>query len=283
MKTQKIFSRILDVLILLVFMLFFASAGFQDKSTSGWYQQFFPNLNGNTIQDNTFLDSLTGFAVTTTTSSLSYILKTTNGGDNWIINYTSNTTWGFRRIISIDSNTIFAVRSYTEILKTTNKGSTWEIIPLNIFCDDISILNKDTMLVVSSSGFDGGVYRTTNGGYNWQAMGQTGGSGQPSTIYMYNIDMGFCLGGQMRKTTNGGVNWFAIIGETYTSIMFVDSLTGWKVTDSIKKTTNGGINWVTQKTPIFSSYFSNNTSFSILNKDTVWMVGAEKYGRPPVI
>jgi len=268
--------------LLILSLLFFATAFQSDKLiTQGWYQQFLPNLNGGSIIDITFLDSLTGFAVTSTVSSQSYILQTTNGGDNWVINYNSSSTWSFRRIISIDSNTIFAVRSYTEILKTTNKGATWDVIPLNIFCDNISIINKDTMLVVSSSGFDGGVYRTTNGGYNWQAMGQTGGSGQPSTIYMYNKDMGFCLGGQMRKTTNGGVNWFAILGESYGAIVFVDSLTGWKVWDSIKKTTNGGLNWYAQQTPNISIGFGNS-SFAAINKDTVWMVGAMKYNRPPV-
>ena len=89
MKSTKVISRIIDVLILSVIAMYLISAGFRDSRTSGWYQQWFPNLNGSTIKDITFLDSLTGFAVTTTNSSLqAYILKTTNGGDNWNIVHT---------------------------------------------------------------------------------------------------------------------------------------------------------------------------------------------------
>jgi len=285
MKSQNTFSRVLDGLILVSLLLFFSSAGFQDKSTSGWYQQYFPNLNGSSIQSITFLDSLTGYAATNPgTSIYSYILKTTNGGDNWIINYTYNsgTNIRFTAIQFANDSIGYAATNFFTFFKTTNAGLNWIQLSTPDGAEGMAVINKDTVLVVTSDGFAGGVYRTTNGGYNWQAMGPTGGNGQPSTIYMYNKDMGFCLGGQMRKTTNGGVNWFAIPGETYSSIMFVDSLTGWKVYDSLKKTTNGGINWVTQRTPTFSSYFSNSTSFSILNKDTVWMVGARNFGRPPV-
>ena len=70
MKSKKTFSRVLDRLILASILLFFASAGFQDKSISGWYRQYITNLNGSTIKDMTFLDSLTGFAVTNSNSLL---------------------------------------------------------------------------------------------------------------------------------------------------------------------------------------------------------------------
>ena len=77
--------------LLILSLLFFATAFQSDKLlTSGWYQQYFPNLNGSTIKDMTFLDSLTGFAVTNTQYIIvqAYILKTTNGGDNWYNIYT---------------------------------------------------------------------------------------------------------------------------------------------------------------------------------------------------
>ena len=96
MKLQKYISKVLDILITLILLLFFASFGFKDSRSSGWYQQWFPNLNGSTITSMTFLDSLTGFAVTSTNSSIqSYIIKTTNGGDNWFTQ-TSNTSNDFR-------------------------------------------------------------------------------------------------------------------------------------------------------------------------------------------
>ncbi|HEY5534071.1 MAG TPA: hypothetical protein VIL99_03905, partial [Ignavibacteria bacterium] len=85
-------------------LLFLATTFHTENRSSGWYQQFFPNLNGSTITSMTFLDSLTGFAVTNSNSLLQqYILKTTNGGDNWLINYnfnTPNSNWSFVKIAS---------------------------------------------------------------------------------------------------------------------------------------------------------------------------------------
>ena len=277
MKTKNIISRVLDVMILAAFVLFLSSAGFQDRLIQGWYQQWLPDLNGSTIKDITFLDSLTGFAVTTTNSSQSYILRTTNGGDNWEINYTSNSSWSFIRIISFDSNTVYAVKSYTEIFKTTNRGNNWDTGPLSIFCFDISIINRDTMLAVNSSGFDGGVYRTTNGGINWTRIWTNGSSGNPDKIYMYDKNLGFASTESIYstifyRTTNGGYNWSNLNDSTFTGIQFLDTLTGWKQTVSgVKKTTDGGLTWVRQTTPVF--FDERYLDLTLINKDTIWYVG----------
>jgi photosystem II stability/assembly factor-like uncharacterized protein len=281
MKPHKFFYKLLDILTVLCLLIFFASFGFKDSRSSGWYQQWFPNMNGSSIASLTFLDSLTGYAVTSTNSSVqAYILKTTNGGDNWSIIYTyvpPSVNSGFKKIQFTNSNIGYASTNYLEFFKTTNGGINWINLTNNVFSDDdMAVINVDTILAVSSSGFDGGVYRTTNGGLNWQALGQVGGTGQPYRIYMYNKDMGFCLGNQFRKTTNGGVNWFAVTGGAFLGIQFIDSLLGWKCNGDIKKTTDGGINWVAQQLPnIYHSY--NGMNLQIINRDTVWMIGNENY------
>jgi len=280
----KFFSKILHILVLIVLLFFLPSAGFRDGRTSGWYQQFFPNLNGSTITSMTFLDSLTGFAVTNTNSSIqSYILKTTNGGDNWVINYTYNsgTNIRFTKIQFADNNIGYASTNFFDFFKTTNAGLNWMQLSNPDGAEDMVVINQDTVLVVTSDGFAGGVYRTTNGGYNWQTLGPVGGSGQPYRIYMYDKNMGFTMGSQMKKTTNGGVDWLAIPGESFTDIQFTDSLTGWKTNLGIKKTTDGGLNWLTQQLPNISSSY-NNPGLCVLNKDTVWMVGARLFSRAPV-
>ncbi|MFA7359710.1 MAG: T9SS type A sorting domain-containing protein [Candidatus Kapaibacterium sp.] len=289
MKHQKTLSRILDGLILLVFILFFSSAGFQDRNTSGWYQQWFPNLNGSTIQDITFLDSLTGFAVTTPDASdIGYILKTSNGGDNWFTVHTyppPNGNVGFTRIKFATDSIGYASTDYLHFFKTTNAGLNWNNIsepPWGLA--DMSVVNKDTILSVSSSGFGGGVFRSINGGLNWQYIWNNSPNGNPDHIYMFDKNLGFTQDGSnyMRRTTNGGFNWDLVSGEFYGAIQFFDGNTGWKIYDSLKKTTNGGINWFTQKTPNISYSFSYPLGFSVLNKDTVWMVGARKWQKPPV-
>ena len=276
-----LFSKTLTFLTVLCLLVFFASFGFKDSRTSGWYQQWFPNMNGSTITSMTFLDSLTGYAVTSTNSSVqAYILKTTNGGDNWNIIYTyvpPSTNSGFRKIQFANSNTGFASTNYTNFFKTTNAGLNWIDLSSVIFSDDdMAVINADTILAVSSSGLDGGVFRSTNGGLNWQALGPTGGSGQPNIIYMFNKDIGFSddnsVGSRMKKTTNGGVNWTLLApNESFADIKLIDSLTGWKCSGDIKKTTDGGINWNLQQLP---QLFSNNMiNLSISNINKQWGVG----------
>jgi len=287
MKLSKYISKILDILIAVVMLLFFASFGFRDGRTSGWYQQWFPNMNGSTITSMTFLDSLTGYGVTSINpDTLCYILKTTNGGDNWIIKYSYKPPYSnisFNKIQFVDNNTGYASAEYTSLFKTSNGGDNWSTIYTGLYPQDMAVINKDTILLVYSSILSGGVYRSINGGLSWQALGPVGGSGQPYSIYMFNKDIGFNLGSSgMKKTTNGGLNWFVIPNETYSGIKFIDTLTGWKCWDSIKKTTNGGLNWFAQRTPSISLNFAPYSSFSINNRDTIWMVGARNFSHIPI-
>ena len=284
MKLQKYISKLLDVLIAFVLLVFFSSYGFNDSRNQGWYVQTFPNLNGSTITSMTFLDSLTGFAVTNSNSLLQeYILKTTNGGDNWIINYTFNTpnsNWSFVKIGFINSNTGFAF-SWAEMFKTTNGGSNWNMVINNLYPNDIAIINKDTILAVKNSGLDGGVYQTTDGGYSFARIWGNSGTGMPYSIYMYDKYLGFQLYSgptsyDMRRTSDGGFTWTNITGEQYVCIQMLDSLTGWKGYAGIKKTTDGGLTWISQQVPIFT--YNSIRSISILNKDTVWAVGPHFYG-----
>ena len=277
MKLQKTLSRILDGLLLLVFILFFSSAGFQDRNTSGWYQQWFPNLNGSSITSITFLDSLTGFAISNTNSSIeSYILRTNNGGDNWNIIFTyfpPSINSGLTKIKFATDSIGYAATNYLEFYKTTNKGENWLYIstpPPPV--EDMSVVNKDTIFIVSSSGLAGGVYRSTNGGVNWSPLGQVGGNGQPSRIYMFDKNLGFTMSSSyMRRTTNGGFNWTIIPSESFTEIQFVDSQTGWRTFNGIKKSTDGGVTWLEQQVP--PMHYTDYKGISILNKDTIWVSG----------
>lgn len=275
-KTTDIFTSILFYAGIIIF---FSAYNFQDNPPpSGWYQQWLPDLNGSTIKSMAFIDSLTGFAVTTINSlAEAYILKTTNGGDNWFKNYTYTppyTNWYFVKISFVNSNTGYAF-GWEEMFKTTNCGENWSISIHNLYAEDYAVVNKDTMLAVSSSGFGGGVFRTTNGGISWQNIWNVGiGSGNPSRIYMYDKNMGFSCGDNayFRKTTNGGFNWTHISDTTsFYVIEFIDSLTGYSLSGNIKKSTDGGLTWYRQQPPAVTDLMY--TGLSLVNKDTVWFVG----------
>jgi hypothetical protein len=65
--------------------------------TGNWYQQFMPNIGNRQITDIFFIDSLTGWSVTNATNQnndTAFVLKTTNSGDNWTIQYRKSQTGG---------------------------------------------------------------------------------------------------------------------------------------------------------------------------------------------
>lgn len=287
MKIQNSINKILDILFILSIAIFFSSFGFTDSRTSSWYRQYLPNVNGCTFLGFTYIDSLVGFAVTTKNSSgYAYIMKTTDGGDNWTIKqtyYKPNSTTAFNGLQFVDNNVGYASINDSLFYKTTDSGENWFILNNHLYPDAIFAINKDTVFgVIYSGGSLGGVFRSINGGFNFQQIWTIpgGGSGNPSSIYMFDKNLGFTTNTMdvMRRTTDGGFNWTIIPNEKYAAIKFIDSLTGWKSYVGIKKTTDGGITWISQSTPPAIDYYYS--TFSVLNKDTVWFVGAEKNPAP---
>ena len=280
MKPQTTHTRVFKGMIVLFVMLFLSAAGFQDKMTSSWTLQVLPNLNGAQISDVTFTDSLTGYFVTNNTNGTAFLNKTTNGGDNWVLNKTS--IYSFTRIIFLDKYVGFT-NSFNTLFKTTNSGANWDSIPLpGIYGDDLFVLNKDTLWLAMGEGLTGGVYRSTNGGLNWTNQFYQFNR-NPDKIYMVNKNLGFIrrgetpFGSYIGRTTNGGANW-SIQNEdsTFSQIKFIDTLTGWMTNINIKKTTDGGITWFVQNLPTVAGSIYNVRamgSFSLINKDTLYGVG----------
>ena len=214
-----------------------------------------------------FLDSLTGFIVTgaDTVGNTNYILETTNGGDNWIINLSALTK--FHKIQFINDSTGYAMGALS-FYKTTNRGGNWNTTGLPGYPVDMFVLNSDTIFIADDQSVIGGLWRTTNGGTSWTQLVNFG-SCNPEKIYFFNKNIGFIVRcSNTYKTTDGGFNWSVISGGSFIDIKFIDSLTGYKTSGDIKKTTDGGMNWVTQQFPNIS--FIGMNRFSIINKDTIW-------------
>jgi len=241
---------------------------------SGWYQQNMPDtVIGRQLSDVAFVDSLTGFAVTSLSGSLpAFILKTTNGGDNWFISGTNDDNYS--RILFFNKDTGI-VSTFMKFYITTNQGLNWIIqnTPDPIILQDFYAFNLDTIWTVSADWLTGGVYRTTNGGQNWSLIWNYPGE-NPTKIYMYNARIGFICNdvNHLYKTTDGGFNWTFMNGGGFGDIYFLDSLTGYKCEPVVKKTTDGGMSWENQVIPNTgapNSFFE----FSFINKDTIWGVG----------
>jgi len=239
-----------------------------------WYQQFMPNIGGRQITDITFQDSLIGYSVAWQSSDTSYILKTTNGGNDWQIIYRN--FYQMKQLQFLNINTGYACGAF--LYKTSNGGINWvQVNAPAISPQELYVLNEDTIWLVQNDFFIGGVFRTTNGGSNWVQQLNVNGN-NPDHIYMYNRNIGFVsqasVGGRLYKTTNSGVNWTLLAGDYFTDMYFADSLTGWKCSGLMKKTTDGGLSWLIQELPTGPNIFiSVVRKFSNLNRDTIWAVG----------
>ena len=293
MKKLFTINNLTSLLFYFAILVFIIGFNFRDAPPpSGWYQQFMPNLGGRQISDIFFLDSLTGWAVTpfVTQNDTTYVLKTTNGGDNWFIQFTGTGQFvGRNRIYFINTNTGFTCgndhfNGSTKITKTTNGGYNWFSLndPTTAVFNDMSILNEDTMWLVSNSSFStGGVFFTSNGGQSWTQQ-FSGGTQNPNHIYMFNRNIGFITNSsaglkQIYTTSNSGQNWTLLNNnESFTDIYFIDSLTGFRSYGTMKKTTDGGFNWQSQIMPHGGNIITSTVKkFSSVNRDTLWSNGGE--------
>jgi photosystem II stability/assembly factor-like uncharacterized protein len=256
------------------------------------------NLNtgtsGNCFYSMYFIDADTGYAVGGFYSGTyhSTILKTTNGGTNWI-QQTSGINNLLYSVYFTDANTGYTVGGSGTILKTTNGGSNWTAQTSGIV-DLYSVY-----FPISNTGYAvGGYYnnstilKTTDGGTNW-AQQTSGVTNCLKSVYFTDVNMGYTVGdsGKILKTTNGGANWTIQNSGTnwdLSSTFFINNSTGFAVGGKylwnppnpyefrlIAKTTDGGINWSSQTTTalsrfLYSVYFTDlNTGYAVGNVGTV--------------
>jgi photosystem II stability/assembly factor-like uncharacterized protein len=278
---SKLFEIFTTLLFYTSLLLFFVAFNFRDNP-GGWQLQNITNFKGQSISDVIFLDSLTGIFVTNDNIAYdtSYIFKTTNGGNNWMIKFVH--PGGFNRISFIDSLVGYACGGTNtgtpQLYKTTNRGENWSLTnsPSTNFWNDMYILNKDTMWLVDRDGLLGGIFRTTDGGVSWILQNSL----KPDKIYMVNKNLGFIrrgdapFGSYIGRTTNGGFNWTlnTNVDTTFSDMYFLDSLTGYKCDLNIQKTTDGGLTWTWQVLPHLN-YANIMSRFSFINKDTIFGVG----------
>ena len=221
-----------------------------------------------------FVDGQTGYV--TSDEALSNgsvkILKTTNGGLDWIRLSTPGSILGFSSVCFVDALHGCVSGYYTNggggfILETSDGGMTWHVsqFPTAGGVSDIHFSSPSTGYAVSSEK----IYKTTNGGLNWVLLATA-----PDTVslegvrFADNSATGIVYGKKtswdtlstvpfVGRTTNGGADWSYIVLSGFAQR---SSLIGGKlITDSIGylcggsdlageavmlHTTNGGVTFV---------------------------------------
>ena len=197
------------------------------------------------------------------------ILKTINGGSNWV-QQSTNTSKNLIKIQFLDTDIGFAVGDYGTILKTVDGGQNWNSLSggnTKLLYDVEFPVNSTTGYV---SGESGNLARTTDGGSTWNSIGSFSKDIMAMCFPIDNL-VGYVATKYERiyKTTDGGINWeLKHDGNSPASYMYdilfpFDSQTGYALSSNggvnnskILKTTDSGNSWTITNAGTTSDLYS---------------------------
>lgn len=237
-----------NIIFGLVLTVIFAMTG-SLTAQNGWY----PLQSGtqNILKSVYFIDHNTGYM-----SGNGIILKTLNGGTNWLVISTafSGSSIYFNNVFTgyVCEGTVF---------KTTDGGVSWQDQNLSALLA-VNFADNNTGYAV---GYNSKIVKTTNGGSTWELQFISMYGNKLNSVYFINPNTGFISGGKMSepysgviyKTINGGNSWYEVSPSTadidFRSIEFPTATTGYVVggyaygsSGVIYKTTNSGETWIQQ-------------------------------------
>lgn len=262
------------------------SSGTVIKTTDAgatWVTQVTPNSTALFAMD--FVDVNTGYA----SGNLAFVFKTTDGGANWTLATTMPGGYAVFGMHFINADTGIATNMLSEALKTTDGGQTWSVQSLDDeyypYLRSVYFVDENTGYIAGGEDefiYAGYIYKTTNGGDNWERQLLSMGS-YFFDIYFTSANNGMAVGesGEIFKTTNGGVNWVPLKSAATTSslnaVHFPTPDTGYAVAwGEVIKTTNAGQNWIalTHPNPNHNSdgvfFVNGNTGFIGAEQNTIW-------------
>jgi photosystem II stability/assembly factor-like uncharacterized protein len=204
------------------------------------------------------------------------ILKTVNGGTNWVRQNSGGDTSSLAVIQFIDNNIGYASGGFASnctLLKSINGGDTWTKVSLSFSGSGggIWFVSADTGFYAHANSLYGSsvISKTTNGGASWNVV--YSGTGWISYFYFTDSKNGFATvsGGTVLKTTDGGQNWTpSTVGTNLwgsglyffnKDVGFVGGGLGGVSDGAIYKTVNGGTSWqlVNSGNPVFKLFFAD--------------------------
>ena len=200
-----------------------------------------------------FPSSQTGWIIGST------ILKTTNGGGNWVEQQAARI--GEAVHFSGNDNGWMAGDAGL-LVHTSDGGKAWGVQTNAASTSTINALHFVQPSLGWAAGMDGTLLKTTDGGNQWQDQSAPAETDYYS-VHFINANTGWLAGagyigvtwaGQVYRTTDNGGVWtqqYTAPGRTLTDVFFADSLTGWMTGESglLRKTTDGGSSWADQTNP----------------------------------
>ena len=266
------------ILINLFFTILVVSLCFSCKKKDDPAKQ---NNNWQTIYQNDeldlfsikFLDKDTGYVfgglTTYTTPYWQFLLKTTDGGNNWTSDTCKITERIYGGIFPLGNANILGIGDH--VYKSSNTGETWaDLTPeLSAGSRTFGSCVIDTLSWIFTR--SGEIYKTDDAGQTWQMVdyNSTGAIYEnfsfPSSLVGYTSTGGIVMdvsagsggsSGSILKTTDGGLNWNILNPEPWkssgsempylTALQFITDQIGYIATYDSKlyKTIDGGYNWL---------------------------------------
>ncbi|MBV6477438.1 MAG: Ycf48-like protein [Ignavibacteria bacterium] len=243
-------------------LISFSLLFFSSDIYSQWYLQYqSPSFAG--FYDVRFINRYTGWSC-----GDGMILKTTNGGKEWIVNQVPYT---LLQIHPVNDSVVYACGDYV-ILKTSNAGLNWITLWEDPF--QSSIFNGLWFKDENTGWFCGNSFamRTTDGGKTF-----IDSMNVPNTlhdIHFKNDTVGnIAAYTKMYRTTNSGVNWYPVtlpstLATPFTERVTFQGDTGWTISwgRTVFRTTNYGVSWDSiANVPFGGGYRAYSIEFSSKN------------------
>jgi len=233
-------KKIIFTLLIIHFTMLIANAQ--------WIQQ--DSLTNQALLDVSFINRNTGW----TSGRNGTILKTTNGGNNWINQNSGASNKSLYGLSSVNSNVIYCVGWFETILKSTNGGDNWIIIKNGLVGGGHSywgvyFINENTGWICGSGLI---IFKTTNGGLSFDSTFMP--IAHARDVYFRNPIEGLVCGegAGMCRTTDGGTSWTQIVmpvgneAADFYKMTFIDNNIGFTQgvgNNKVYKTTTFGISW----------------------------------------
>ncbi len=178
---------------------------------------------------------------------------------------------------ALNQDTVLAVAEFGSIIRTTNGGTTWQVIPTAAGTNEqLFAVQYTSSTIAYAVGESGRALKSTDGGATWftQLI--------PTVKDLYGISFvsattGWVAGasGTIFGTTNGGMTWIAETSGTIVTlyaIHFESPTIGWAVgtNGTIIKSTNAGTTWTAQISGTTQALYS----IDFASTSVGWVAGA---------
>jgi photosystem II stability/assembly factor-like uncharacterized protein len=226
------------------------------KSTNSglnFSQKYYNNSYVLSIMD--FTDSLNGVVA----GCDGRVLTTTNGGNNWISSTIGN--YGLIKIYVNGDKIVLLDSASTSVFISTNFGINWSTI--NISSDRgrlMKFVNSNVGFILN---YGNKLYKTTNGGFNWNIISSTIGA---YSFDFLNENTGVLSGStKYFRTFNSGVTWDTLYYPSNLIVQCIkfinfNSIIAAGLNGRIFKSSNSGLNWFELNAyPSIDIYYSKIT------------------------